>query len=191
MRHETAARPLDSIHLSARPPLALLSDLPAGGVEVLVLPEVRGWRVRTRAGSDIGVVSDLVVEPARRRLRYLAVRLHAAYVDDVDHQVLVPVGVARVDHGHDHVSVDTGAGSLLAAPAFRPERLDRMHERALLCCYGWRDPSPHDAAAIQDFYRGPFFDERPFLAGRRAAGAMPRRGEARSGGLSPAASHGR
>lgn len=170
MRHDSEARPMDHSLASARPPLALLSELPDGSVAAPGLPEVRGWRVRTRAGSDIGVVSDLVVDPARRRLRYLAVRLHAAYVDDADYRVLVPIGVARLDHGRDDVSVDTGAGSLLAAPAFRPERLDRTHERALLGCYGWRDPSPHDGWALEDFYRGPFFDERPFLAGRRAAG---------------------
>lgn len=181
MRYETAARATDHVHLSPPSPLALVGDLPAGNSEARALPEVRGWRVRTRAGSDIGVVSDLVVEPARRRLRYLAVRLHAAYVDDADFRVLVPIGVARVDHGRDDVSIDAGAGSLLAAPAFRPERLDRTHERALLRCYGWRDPAPHDAGAVEDFYRGPFFDERPFLAGRRAAGGTP--GQAGAAGV--------
>lgn len=180
MRHESIDRVQPSRTPeppAARTPLVPLSAEPPCTVAAGE-PDIRGWRVRTRAGSEMGEVSDLLVDPQSLKVRYVAVRLYDVYVARGEHHVLVPIGVARLDHARDDMYVDTGAGSLLNASPYRPDRLDREFERRTLRNYGWRDPVPPGVEAPEDFYRGPYFDERPFFAGRRLrAGAgylMPR-----------------
>lgn len=134
-------------------------------------PDIRGWRVRTRAGSEIGEVADLVVDAADMQVRYMDVRLASAVADDHRH-VLVPIGVAQLDTTRDDVHVDTGAASLLDAPPYRPELLDRQYERTLLESYGWRSPAP-GIERVADFYRAPHFDERSCFAHRRARAHRP------------------
>lgn len=170
MTDETAAMD-DTTLTGPRSLLEPMSALPHSGA---ALPDVRGWRVRTRAGSDIGEVADALVDPVRCRLRYLVVRPHRAFTNDPNHRVLVPIGAARRDQARDDVSVDAGAGCILGAPAYDPAGMTRAYERALLGCFGWRDPAPGRRLATDEFYRGPLFDERPFVAGRSAAPGVRR-----------------
>jgi hypothetical protein len=142
-------------------PLSELDDYRVADGE----PDIRGWQVRTRAGSEIGTVADLIVDPARMKVRSMDVQLDRAGADG--RHVLVPVGVAQLDARRDDVFVDTGAASLLAAPTYRREALlDREYERALLGNYGYRGRTAGQAP-YEDFYRGPYFDDRTFFAGRR------------------------
>ena len=155
---------LEHVRDAAAPSLVPLSAAPWCTVADDA-PDVRGWRVRTRAGGDIGEVTDLIVDATRLQVRYLDVRLERAIADGCRH-VLVPIGVAQLDERHDDVHVDTGAASLLGAPAYVREAMSRDYERAVLEWYGWRGGSAA-ARRTHEFYRGPYFDERTFFAARR------------------------
>lgn len=155
---------LDHVRDSAPPSLVPLSDVPWGTVADDA-SDIRGWRVRTRAGGDIGEVTDLIVDATRLQVRYLDVRLERAVADGCRH-VLVPIGVAQLDERRDDVHVDTGAASLLGAPAYVRDAMSPDYERTVLECYGWRG-RPATAERTHEFYRGPYFDERSFFAARR------------------------
>jgi hypothetical protein len=130
-------------------------------------PDIRGWRLLTRAGIDVGEVTDLVVDVSRLRVRYLMAMLDPPFAVGRDQCVLVPVGVAQLDGRRDEVLVRSGPASLLTAPMFSGCPIARDYERALLRAYGWRDAVPDSVAEMDDFYRGPYFDERSCFAGRR------------------------
>jgi PRC-barrel domain len=145
-------------------PLSAASGLAVADGE----PDIRGWRVRTRTGSEIGEVTDLIVDPARMQVRYMDVRLERAFAGDGRH-VLVPIGVAALDETQEDVHVDTGAASLLNAPAYTPRALSRSYERAVLENFGWRGATS-GADRADEFYGGAHFDERSCFGSRGESG---------------------
>ncbi|WP_266205921.1 PRC-barrel domain-containing protein [Pontibacter kalidii] len=61
-------------------------------------PDVLGWRVVGADGESLGMVRDLIFDPAAMKVRYLAVLADRRFFNTGDDQrLLVPIGVAALD----------------------------------------------------------------------------------------------
>src|SRR6478672_4682720 len=106
-------------------PLSAMSDLEvAEGY-----PDIRGWRVDSADGQEVGKVHELLIDIDNMRTRYLDVRLTPALAATPgDRDVLVPVGAAHIEDGHDVVRVPLTAERVGLLPPYLHTRLTRTHE---------------------------------------------------------------
>ena len=66
-------------------------------------PDIRGWEVRTLAGTDVGQVDDLLIDPHRGEVVMLDIDLN-----DSDQHVHIPIRGVQLDRGRNCVIVDSG-----------------------------------------------------------------------------------
>lgn len=92
--------------------------------------DIRGWRVDSADGKDVGKVHDLLVDLDGMRTRYLDVRLHSAIAaTHGDRDVLIPIGTARIaDEGEVIVVPLTADRVSLLPPYDHASMLTRAHE---------------------------------------------------------------
>lgn len=96
-------------------------------------PDVRGWFV---VGSDrqrLGRVSDLILNPELRRVRYLEVNLEPEILANKEKRhILIPVGKASIDRDDDIVIVDTlDTDRVRFYPVYGGEPITRDYEHSL------------------------------------------------------------
>jgi osmotically-inducible protein OsmY len=84
--------------------------------------DIRGRRVIDRNGNDIGTVDDLIVDPDRRRVRFLQVT-SGGFLGIGGTMLLVPVEITDV--ARDMVTVTGQVGRVAGATRFSPT----LHER--------------------------------------------------------------
>ncbi len=127
-------------------------------------PDIRGWDVRAREGRKIGQVDDLVVDTAKRKVRYVEVKVDEdiAGTND-DCWMLFPIGRARLDDDADEVRLDASASDIREMPTRERGRFTADDDRSLRGRFRARSSTArHDADDD-----GELFDERRFL-GKRA-----------------------
>lgn len=92
--------------------------------------DIRGWRVDSVDGKNVGTVHDLLVDLDGMRTRYLDVRLHSAIAaTHGDRDVLIPIGSARIaDEGEVIVVPLTADRITLLPPYDHAGMLTRVHE---------------------------------------------------------------
>ncbi len=61
-------------------------------------PDIRGWDVRDETTRQIGKVEDLIFDPQARKVRYMVVKVDKAYDKQSNRDVLVPIGLARLEN---------------------------------------------------------------------------------------------
>jgi hypothetical protein len=109
-------------------------------------PDVRGWRVDSTDGVEIGRVHELLVDVDGMRTRYLDVRLtHEIAATPGDRDVLVPIGAARLDATADVVVLPLHAERVGLLPPYDHGPLTRSHEYEVM-----RHFSLGEAAAYDD-----------------------------------------
>jgi hypothetical protein len=92
-------------------------------------PDIRGWRVESADGREVGKVHELLIDIDNMRTRYLDVRLTPAIAATPgDRDVLVPIGTAQVADGSDVVRVPLTAERVGLLPLYDHGRLTRTHE---------------------------------------------------------------
>lgn len=167
---EETDRDIQRSRPSDEPRCAALHDL--GDYEIAEgYPDPRGWSVRSADGRDVGKVHDLIVDTGTMRTRYLAVRLDDEVAGDRDrHDVLVPIGAARLDDDRDDVIVnDLTADRFATLPSYEAGALTRDHERELRTHFTTGDAMSAGtigpgATAGSDFYDHEHFDDRHFFS---------------------------
>jgi sporulation protein YlmC with PRC-barrel domain len=141
-------------------------------------PDIRGWRVASSDGEEVGKVRDLLIDVDQMRTRYLEVRLTkqlAAAPGDRD--VLVPVGTAQVVDGKDVVRVPLSAERFGLLPLYERGRLTRTHELEVRRHFSLGEAAAAAAtgaaagAATRGFYDDEGYDDRRFFGQRRRARA--------------------
>ena len=91
--------------------------------------DIRGWRVDSADGKDVGKVHDLLVDLDGMRTRYLDVRLHSVIAAaHGDRDVLVPIGSARIAEEGDLVVLPLNAERVTLLPPYDHGVLTRVHE---------------------------------------------------------------
>lgn len=143
-------------------------------------PDVRGWKVLSADGREVGKVHELLIDVDNMRTRYLDVRLTkeiAATPGDRD--VLVPIGTAQVADGDDVVRVPLTAERIGLLPLYDHGRLSRAHELEVRRHFSLGEAAAAAATgaaagaatgtAQRAFYDDEGYDDRRFFGARRAA----------------------
>jgi sporulation protein YlmC with PRC-barrel domain len=151
-------------------PLSALSDFEvAEGY-----PDIRGWRVASTDGKEVGKVHDLLIDVDQMRTRYLDVRLTKELAASPgDRDVLVPIGTAQVVEGKDVVRVPLTAERFGLLPVYEHGALSRTHELEVRRHFSLGEAAAAAAAgtaattAARDFYDDEGYDDRRFFGKRR------------------------
>ena len=137
-------------------------------------PDIRGWRVDSADGREVGKVHDLLIDVDNMRTRYLDVRLTkelAATPGDRD--VLIPIGTAQVMDANDIVRVPLTAERIGLLPLYDHGGLTRTHELEVRRHFSLGEAAAAAAtgaaagAATRDFYDDDGYDDRRFFGKRR------------------------
>lgn len=137
-------------------------------------PDIRGWRVASADGQEVGKVHDLLIDVDQMRTRYLDVRLTKELAASPgDRDVLVPIGTAQVVEGNDVVRVPLTAERVGLLPVYDHGRLTRTHELEVRRHFSLGEAAAAAAAgtaattAARDFYDDEGYDDRKFFGKRR------------------------
>ena len=139
-------------------------------------PDIRGWRVASADGQEVGKVHDLLIDVDHMRTRYLDVRLTKELASSPgDRDVLVPIGTAEVVEGKDNVvRVPLTAERFGLLPVYE-HRLTRTHELEVRRHFSLGEAAAAAvtgttaAAATRNFYDDEGYDDRRFFGKRRPA----------------------
>jgi len=146
-------------------------------------PDIRGWRVASTDGQEVGKVHDLLIDVDHMRTRYLDVRLTKELASSpADRDVLVPIGTAQVVEGKDNVvRVPLTAERFGLLPVYE-HRLTRTHELEVRRHFSLGEAAAAAvagtaaavtgtpaAAASRGFYDDDGYDDRRFFGPRRPA----------------------
>lgn len=128
-------------------------------------PDIRGWKVKSADGKELGKVDDLLVDTGAMKVRYIVLEVGKNFVDRKtdDRHMLIPIGTARLDDKHDDVLLSTKATDIVGVPGYQRDRFDRNYESSLLAGYG----AKHDKKTDADFYGHGHFDDRQFYGNRK------------------------
>ncbi|MDQ2664395.1 MAG: PRC-barrel domain-containing protein [Gemmatimonadota bacterium] len=119
-------------------------------------PDIRGWKVKTADGTEVGTVDGLIVDPDARSVRYMEVSVKRELLGTTDDEhVLVPIASARLNDDDDTVLIQRlPVAGLRGAPRFGKRSLGADDDRALVIYYALE---PH----------GETDDSRMFFGNRR------------------------
>ena len=133
-----------------------------------MMPDVRGWDVVGAEGVVLGRVTELMVDPAVGRVRYLELETEAMGAEPV-RRVHLPIGLARIDEARDVVLVPTVTTTALSAlTTTGPGAITREYEiHVRRSIVGAEEVGEAEEAG---FYDSEHYDERRFAASRRRAG---------------------
>ena len=126
-------------------------------------PDPRGWAVRGGDGQRLGLVYELIVEPAALQVRYLDVALDEQLrLGEPERHILLPIGVAALDAEDDNVFVPAlDRASVYRYPPYVELQITRDYEQAMLRALNLPAP-PAD-----DFYSQAAHDTTAFYRSRR------------------------
>lgn len=139
-------------------------------------PDIRGWRVDSIEGTQVGEVHELLVDVDVMRTRYLDVRLTSEVAATPNERhVLVPIGAAQLDDKADRVTLPLHAERVSLLPPYDHELLTRAHEYEVRRHFSLGEAAAaagtvaSNATRDRDFYDNESFDDRRFFAGRDRA----------------------
>ena len=138
-------------------------------------PDVRGWKVFSSDGQEVGKVHELLIDVDNLRTRYLDVRLtQAIAATPGDRDVLVPIGTAHIVDDENVVRVPLTAERIGLLPLYDHKHLTRVHELEVRRHFSLGEAAAAAATgAVADttqrtFYDDEGYDDRKFF-GRRDA----------------------
>lgn len=137
-------------------------------------PDIRGWRVDSADGVEVGKVHDLLIDIDQMRTRYLDVRLtREIAASPGDRDVLVPVGTADLVDGADVVRLPLTAERVGLLPLYDHGTLGRAYELEVRRHFSLGEAAAAAAtgaavgAVRRDFYDDEGYDDRRLFAKRR------------------------
>lgn len=139
-------------------------------------PDIRGWRVDSIEGTEVGRVHELLVDVDVMRTRYLDVRLTSEVAATPNERhVLVPIGAAQLDDKADRVTLPLHAERVVLLPPYEHGSLTRAHEYEVRRHFSLGEAAAAagtvaaNATRDRDFYDNESFDDRRFFSGRGRA----------------------
>jgi uncharacterized protein (TIGR02271 family) len=143
-------------------------------------PDIRGWKVKTPDGKDLGKVDDLIVSVSEMRVRYIDVdvdRSLRSAVSDASRakgaeegHALIPIGTAQLDDAGDDVVVNNLSGTDLASyPRYaHTGGITRDYESTLRSRWAGAGAG---AAAASNLYESEHYDHDRFYSKAKGRGA--------------------
>jgi PRC-barrel domain protein len=144
--------------------------------------DIRGWRVDSADGKQVGKVHDLLVDLDGMRTRYIDVRLDSSIAaSHGDRDVLIPIGSARIANEGDVVVVPLTAERVSLLPMYDHGVLTRTYESELRRHFTLGEAAAGTAAAATEaaadrvadrpvergFYDNEAYDDRRFFQSRK------------------------
>ncbi|HEX7981825.1 MAG TPA: PRC-barrel domain-containing protein [Gemmatimonadaceae bacterium] len=137
-------------------------------------PDVRGWKVLSSEGAEVGTVHELLIDVDNLRTRYLDVRL----TNDVaatpgERDVLVPIGTANLVDDQKIVRVPLTTERFGLLPLYDHGHLSRVQEVEVRRHFSLGEAAAATAtgaaagAAARGFYDDAGYDDRKFFGERR------------------------
>ena len=138
-------------------------------------PDVRGWKVLSSDGAEVGKVHELLIDVDNLRTRYLDVRLtNEIAATPGERDVLVPIGTANLVDDQKTVRVPLTAERFGLLPIYDHGHLSRVQEVEVRRHFSLGEAAAATAtgagaaAVAREFYDNPGYDDRKFFGERRA-----------------------
>lgn len=128
--------------------------------------DIRGWRVDSADGKEVGKVHDLLVDLDGMRTRYLDVRLNSSIAaTHGDRDVIIPIGSARIADEGDLVIVPLTAERVSLLPLYDHGMLTRVHESEVRRHFTLGEAAAGAAAATASTVAATTTTDRPLERG--------------------------
>src|SRR6476659_2922950 len=138
-------------------------------------PDVRGWKVMSSDGQDVGQVHELLIDVDNLRTRYLDVRLsNEIAATPGERDVLVPIGTANIVEDQKAVRVPLTAERFGLLPLYEHGHLSRVQEVEVRRHFSLGEAAAAGVvgagaeAVKRDFYDNDGYNDKRFFGERRA-----------------------
>lgn len=103
-------------------------------------PDIRGWDVKLSSGQKIGEVEDLIVDAQERQVRYMIVDRSGNDAGLQEYNVIIPIGLARLDQKDDDVLLpEIQVDQLRNLPPYDADHFDEKVEQLTCIALGMKD----------------------------------------------------
>lgn len=127
-------------------------------------PDVRGWTLVDRDNKEFGTIEELVVDPDKRKVRYLDVNTSRYRPSAEEHRLLIPIGLAQIDNHHNQVRIQEVDKDILdSVPAHHGGTVSRAYEEEVAERFNNQERTP-TRPRNPDFYSSNLYDESRFYA---------------------------
>lgn len=141
-----------------------LKELHSSGFEIRHgEPDIRGWKVKTVQGQEIGKIKELLFDTDSLRVRYLIVDLNGKPLNLLSRDIIIPIGLAELDRGDKIVILpEVTVAHLASLPEYKKGKLTIATEREIRNVFApttgvtYTDPDYFDP---KEFYNNEYFDE--------------------------------
>ncbi|WP_461448670.1 PRC-barrel domain-containing protein [Mucilaginibacter sp.] len=128
-------------------------------------PDITDWEVMNEQGEKIGDVDDVLFDPESRKVRYLIIDMEInTLMLDNPYQVLIPIGLAKIDEEEDKVILtDITEKQLNELPKYERGIVTPEYEMAIRniieeniavdSVEQWKDFYEHDHFTESGFFR--------------------------------------
>jgi len=94
--------------------------------------DIRNWSVVASENQLVGRVSELIFDEASRRVIYLVVDINGKPLNLISRRVIVPIGLAEIDHKENLVIIPAlTVGHLASLPAYEKGKISVDTENAI------------------------------------------------------------
>lgn len=131
-------------------------------------PDVRGWKVISKNGREVGTIDELIVDQDAMKVRYLDIDLNDDFLESGrDRHLLLPIGVAEIDEKDDLVFIPGIDRALVSKiPAFDGDNLTRDYETTLINVLS-DDSGSSPIRSDENIYDREDFNDSKFYRSRR------------------------
>lgn len=130
-------------------------------------PDVRGWEIVDRDKEKFGTIKELIVDPEKKKVRYLDVEPSSDLSGAGNERLLIPIGVAKLDKDHNHVIVnEVDKDALASFPLYAGDAVGRDYEIDVVERFNRPDGTTTTTRETGDFYNAPIYDEDRFYTNR-------------------------
>lgn len=131
-------------------------------------PDVRGWKVISKNGREVGTIDELIVDQDAMKVRYLDIDLNDDFLESGrDRHLLLPIGVAEIDENDDLVFIPGIDRALVSKiPAFDGNNLTRDYETTLINVLS-DDRGSSPVRSDENIYEREDFNDSKFYRSRR------------------------
>lgn len=131
-------------------------------------PDVRGWKVISKNGKEVGTIDELIVDQDAMKVRYLDIDLNDDFLESGrDRHLLLPIGVAEIDEKDDLVFIPGIDRAMVSKiPAFDGNHLTRDYETTLINVLS-EDNVTSTGGENENFYDREQFNDNNFYRSRR------------------------
>lgn len=133
-------------------------------------PDIRGWEVYDTQARKLGRIKELIFDSRDRKVRYMVLDVkHNKDLQLEERRVIVPIGLATLEHSNDNVILPSVTPyQLRALPRYDKDHLGPQVERDVTTVFGREQYNPNSGNDVgSDFYQNDLFNEDNMYRNRR------------------------